>query len=310
MSDEKLGYVKIKSEPMGNKTSLQILTILFSLIAALLFIVKIMYFEKKKAKIGQNVKDPFNKMNRNKNNPLPEKPLKKMIMYLMGVVLLSVGFYSSNIFVQRIFFACVLIIIIGICIYVNNNREAVLNSMGAVGSGFKNILKYLSKITFGLFGVLYAIIAYPAKIPGIGPWLASKTGSSNTIASTILKYVIMGCKIFVKLLLGILMLPFVIIGGAFYIVWLILLAIIYPFHFLGSYIYNYFFKKKSPGQSNNDETNTINPIIKNKPGSTNDIDLNINASIKNKPQPATVAADDINDKKMHDLYPKNSQNSG
>jgi hypothetical protein len=120
----------------------------------------------------------------------------------------------------------------------------------------------------------------------------------------------MGCKIFVKLLLGILMLPFVIIGGAFYIVWLILLAIIYPFHFLGSYIYNYFFKKKSPGQSNNDETNTINPIIKNKPGSTNDIDLNINASIKNKPQPATVAADDINDKKMHDLYPKNSQNSG
>ena len=300
MSEEELGYIKIKSEPMGNKTSLQIITILFSIIAALIFIVKIMYFEKKKAKTD-------NKNKNTKNKPLVEEPLKKMIMYLMGVILFTVGLYSSNVFVQRIFFACALIVIIGLCIYINNNRDAVLNAMGGVGSGFKNILKYLSKLTFGLFGVLYAIISTPEKIPGIGPWLASKTESSDNISSKMSSFLIMGCKIFVKLVLFILLLPFVITGAAFYVVWLILVAIIYPFNLLKNFIFN-FLKKKSSGTKNDDGDETVNPLVKIKP--EDELNKPAQTSMKIKPTPKKNVDSTNNNAEIHDLYPQTATNSG
>jgi len=208
--DENLGYITESVSEITPAISMQIIIIVLSIIVALIFAAKILFFEKR----------------RNPERPSPEDGLKTMCLYLICVILLATGLYGAGTAAKIIYMILVVLSIFLLCIalvYVGLNRKAILYKLGAAGPFFDRI--FASILIFGspVFSTLLALFKEGEDIPVIGPWLSSKTTSTNIFSAIFYKYPVMSLKIIIKLIIAAILIPILIIIG---IIWCIATALL------------------------------------------------------------------------------------
>jgi hypothetical protein len=208
--DENLGYITESVSEITPAISMQIIIIVLSIIVALIFAAKILFFEKR----------------RNPERPSPEDGLKTMCLYLICVIFITTGLYGAGTAAKIIYMILVVLSIFLLCIalvYVGLNRKAILYKLGAAGPFFDRI--FASILIFGspVFSTLLALFKEGEDIPVIGPWLSSKTTSTSMLSAIFYKYPVMSLKIIIKLIIAAILIPILIIIG---IIWCIMTALL------------------------------------------------------------------------------------
>lgn len=212
--DEELGYITESVSEITPAISMHIIIIVLSIIVALIFAAKILFFEKR----------------RNPERPSPEDGLKTMCLYLICVILLATGLYGAGTAARIIYMILVALSIFLLCIalvYVFLNRNAIIYKIGTSGPFFKQIFDNIAfyggiigEIIKGLF-----IQSDDVKLFGIATWLTSKTTSTTFAFKIIYQYPIMFLKMIIQIIMTMILIPFLLIYIIGFCIATVLLAI-------------------------------------------------------------------------------------
>jgi len=210
-SKNKLAYVPEPVKEISDKTSKLIIILSLSIIVALIFVVKICFFEKKK----------------NPKNSKPEEGLRSIIIYLFCVIFVAVGLYgagiAATIMSNFLLIAFITVLLIGI-IYIIYNHQAIVNKLGTSGPFFnqmyENIDHYGGKYMISMF--LSIIKFSKSVIPFIGNWLNAEITYSNKVLQILMFFF----KMIIRMLLLLIISPFLIMYGSFYFIWAFFVGLI------------------------------------------------------------------------------------
>lgn len=300
-SENKLAYVPEPVKEISDKTSKLIIILSLSIIVALIFVVKICFFEKKK----------------NPKNSKPEEGLRSIIIYLFCVIFVAVGLYGAGIAATIIsnflLIAFITVLLIGI-IYIIYNHQAIVNKLGTSGPFFnqiyENIHHYGGKYVISMF--LSIINFSKSAIPLIGNWLNVEIIYSINFY----KYSMMIFKIIIRIILLLIISPFLIMYGSFYFIWAFFVGLLMTCKFL----WNNF---KIPNISrmilffSPNKSAKVSPGNEVSPGNDAPIELDhINLEENQKPKNSnntnsvdnTVKENSLQKEEIHDVYKKKLNN--